>query len=64
MSVAILYKNYKGTVKVMNIRPLKMWHGSTQYYPQKQWLLDVQDVDRGVQRTLAMKSIRVWDYIL
>lgn len=58
--VAILYTNYRGDTSLRRVLPKKVWFGGTDWHPEPQWLLDAEDVDRGVDRTFALKDIRAW----
>jgi len=58
--VRILYKNYKGETGYRNIMPEKIWFGSTEWHPEKQWLLDAQDLEKKSLRNFAMKDIQEW----
>lgn len=58
--VSIVYTNYRGETNLRVIEPHRMWYGSTEWHPEAQWLLDALDVDKGAERTFAMRDIRVW----
>ncbi len=58
--VAIVYTNYRGETAERQIVPQKLWFGSTEYHPEKQWLLDAFDVDKNAERTFAVKDIENW----
>lgn len=59
--VTILYTNYKGETAYRKIIPTgKIWFGSTEWHPEKQWLLDAHDVEKGALRNFAMKDIKEW----
>jgi predicted DNA-binding transcriptional regulator YafY len=60
--VTILYTNYKGETAYRKIIPTgKIWFGSTDWHPEKQWLLDAHDVEKGALRNFAMKDIKEWN---
>lgn len=59
------YKNWKGNIKDYTIIPQDIYHGSTQYHPEPQWLLRAFLVERDeegkrIERTFAMKDILAW----
>lgn len=58
--VTVEYTNYKGETRLREIRPERLWFGSTEYHPEKQWLLDVFDEEKQERRTYAMKDIHSW----
>jgi predicted DNA-binding transcriptional regulator YafY len=60
-AVTILYTNYRGETAHRKIIPTgKIWFGSTEWHPEKQWLLDAHDVEKGALRNFAMKDIKEW----
>ncbi|KUM86081.1 MULTISPECIES: hypothetical protein [Streptomyces] len=59
--VRILYINYRGEKGWRHIQPLKIWFGSTDWHPGKQWLMDAIDLDKQVERSFALKDIQAWD---
>jgi predicted DNA-binding transcriptional regulator YafY len=60
-SVKILYRNYKGEVSWRRIVPEgKLIWGTTEYYPETQWLLLAFDLDKDAERTFAFKNIQAW----
>lgn len=58
--VSILYTNYRGETAVRRIIPRKIWFGKTDWHPEDQWLLDAVDVEKGAERSFALKDIRSW----
>ncbi len=61
--VRILYKNYRGEIAYRNIRPEKIWFGSTQWHKEEQWLLDALDLEKDALRNFAMGDIQEWSHI-
>ena len=59
-TVEIVYKNWRGEVGVRQIIPEKIWFGTTEWYPEEQWLLDAFDCGKQESRTFAMSDIREW----
>lgn len=59
--VTFTYKNHRGVVSVRLVRPIMIAFGSTEYHTEPQWLLLGSDLDRGEDRTFAMKDIKDWD---
>lgn len=59
-SVRILYTNYRGETALRTIVPEKIHFGETEWHPEPQWLLEAHDVEKGANRSFAMKDIRAW----
>lgn len=59
-AITVRYKNYRGDVGDRKIIPLGIEYGSTEYHPEKQWLLEVWDLDKRDYRTYALKDIEQW----
>lgn len=51
------YRNHRGEVSTRRIEPLQMWFGSTQWHPNRQWLLKAFDHDKQEWRDFAMTQI-------
>lgn len=51
------YINHRGENALRRVLPIRVWHGSTDWYPQPQWLLRAFDLDRGGERDFAFASI-------
>lgn len=56
--ITVLYTNYHGETAHRAIIPHQVWWGSTPYHREPQWLLDVTDCDRNVERTFALADCR------
>jgi hypothetical protein len=56
-SVTFNYKNYRGEVDMRTVHPIKLWHGSTEYHREPQWLLKAYDPTKGDERDFAVKDI-------
>lgn len=54
----VVYTNWRGETSDRVVIPQRVWFGCTEWHPQKQWLLDVFDLDRRAERSLAMSEIR------
>jgi predicted DNA-binding transcriptional regulator YafY len=59
-AVSIHYTNHRGETAVRRILPRSMWHGSTQWHPQPQWLMRAFDLDKREVRDFAMAGISKW----
>ena len=57
-AIKVVYKNWRGEEAVRNIIPIGLYWGSTEYHKDKQWLLDVYDIDKDANRTYAFKDIK------
>lgn len=58
--VRVHYTNWRGEKRWRRIIPTRIWFGSTKWHPEPQWLLDALDLEKGEQRTFAMKEITDW----
>lgn len=58
--VQIDYTNHRGERAVRWIQPTRRWWGTTDYYPEPQWLIDATDVSKQEPRTFAEKGIHQW----
>jgi predicted DNA-binding transcriptional regulator YafY len=56
----IHYTNWKCETGHRKIVPIRIFWGDTHFHPEKQWLLEAFDVDKGEMRTFAMKDIHEW----
>ena len=59
--VRIVYTNWRGVTTVREIIPIKLYLGSTEYHPKKQWLLKAYDTYKKEHRHFSMKDIKRWD---
>jgi len=58
MSIKVIYKNWKGEKGVRHILPIRIFYGSTEWHPEKQWLIEVYDLDRKAKRIYALKDFK------
>jgi len=58
--VMIDYTNWRGERGLRRIRPLRIDFENNEWHPETQWLLLAVDVDKGHERTFAMKNIHAW----
>lgn len=56
-TVQILYRNYRGETSVRTVKPSRIWFGATDWHPEPQWVLEALDVDKGAERSFAMRDI-------
>jgi hypothetical protein len=59
-NVIVSYTNFRGETDNRLIKPLKIWFGTNDFHSQPQWLIDVIDLERNVERTFALNSIHKW----
>jgi hypothetical protein len=59
--IEILYRNHRGEVGTRRIEPGRVEYGSSKWHPKPQWLLHARDVERGVDRTFALRDVLRWD---
>lgn len=50
----VRYTNYRGETATRQIRPVRLWFGSTEWHPEPQWLLTAVDMGKGELRDFAM----------
>lgn len=55
--VTFIYTNYKGITAQRVVRPIRLWFGSTAWYPEAQWLLESFCLDKQATRDFGMKGI-------
>lgn len=64
LSVEIAYVNYRGELSLRVIRPIAIFHGSTEFHTEAQWILCADDITDEKQpkcrRDFAMKDIKFW----
>jgi predicted DNA-binding transcriptional regulator YafY len=61
MKVLINYTNWKGVNGDRVIEPpFRLFWGSTEFHPERQWLLEAVDTDKNEFRTFALKDISSW----
>lgn len=58
--VVIRYTNYRGETAERRIIPMRIRFGSSEWHPEEQWLLDAFDLDRGADRSFALKDVTEW----
>lgn len=64
--VVIRYRNFwycvPGAQRLRKIQPLMLWHGSTNWHPEPQWLLTAIDLDDPGKpmKDFAMSGILEW----
>lgn len=51
------YVNWKGNKGHRQIETQKIYFGATEYHPEEQWLLVGLDLNKGQERTFAMKDM-------
>lgn len=59
MSEAIIfwYRNYKGEEGYRRVLPISIRYGTSQWHPEKQWLMLADDLENNKQREFAMRDI-------
>jgi predicted DNA-binding transcriptional regulator YafY len=58
--VTIRYTNYRGETGVRRVLPIEIRFISTEWHPQPQWIMEAYDVEKGAQRSFALKDILEW----
>ena len=59
--VQILYRNYRGETAMRTVRPSRIWFGTTDWHPEPQWLMEAVDLDKGAERSFALRDILRFD---
>jgi len=58
--IKIVYTNQKGETSIRRLVPETFFFGSSEWHPEKQWLMEAIDADKKEKRTFALKEIRYW----
>ena len=53
-----VYKNWKNETKERTVVPIGVWHGKTEFHPEKQWFLKARDLEKGEEREFALLDIQ------
>lgn len=56
------YRNWKGEIAWRWVAPRLVRWGATEFHPEPQWLLEAYDLDKGADRTFALKDVRQWHH--
>lgn len=59
--VTIRYTNYRGETGIRRIIPIEIRFIATQWHPEAQWVMEAYDVEKGGQRSFAIKDILDWN---
>ncbi len=54
--VKMLYRNWRGEVARRSFTPVNMFHGTNEYHPVADWLIEGVDSDKNEVRTYALKG--------
>lgn len=60
-AVRIDYTNWKGERSIRLVEPIRIVFEENQYHKPAQWLLVAIDLNKGVERSFALKDIHSWD---
>lgn len=58
--VTIRYTNWKGETGVRRIVPQRVYFSSSEWHPEPQWIMDALDLEKGAERSFAIKDIHEW----
>ncbi len=61
MVVTIRYTNYKGETADRRVIPLRLHFTATEWHPEPQWVMEAFDIDRGADRSFAVRDILGWN---
>ena len=59
--VNIIYTNWKGETRKRTILPIRIEFKSTIWHPEEQWILVALDLEKGEERSFAIKDIKKWN---
>ena len=54
LAIKIIYKNWRGEEGIRHILPIRIFYDSTEWHPEKQWLIEVYDLDKKANRDYAL----------
>lgn len=55
--MSFVYQNYRGEVGTRSAIPVRVYYGATKWHPERQWLLEALDTQKGEMRAFALKDI-------
>lgn len=58
--VVIDYVNWRGERRWRLVRPLGLTCDSTEWHPERQWLLRAVDLEKSEERLFALAGVRGW----
>jgi hypothetical protein len=58
--IDVIYTNFRGEKRVRRIVPLHIYFGKTKHHEYDQWLVCVNDVEKGEERVYALRDIEQW----
>ena len=59
-TVEIDYTNYKGIRRIRTIIPFKIKFCTSEWHPEKQWILFATDIETKTLKQFAIKDIHSW----
>lgn len=61
MVMVIRYTNYRGVTAIRRIVPRQIHFVSTEWHPDPQWVMEAFDLERGAERSFAMRDVLDWN---
>ncbi|MCK4500991.1 hypothetical protein KAU11_10880 [Candidatus Babeliales bacterium] len=58
----VTYMNYRGEMSVRWIIPKRIFWGSNEWHPTKQWLMEARDTDKKADRIFALAQMDFADH--
>jgi predicted DNA-binding transcriptional regulator YafY len=58
--VEFTYLNYRGVTEIRRIVPIRIWFGSNEWHPRKQWFVHGWCFERMAARDFAWADIQNW----
>ncbi len=62
--VRVKYSNWRGEISIRKIIPEGLYFGSSEWYPEKQWLLRAFDLDKEAYRDFSLAAMENCEQIL
>ncbi|QWU14226.1 hypothetical protein SAMN04487895_101517 [Paenibacillus sophorae] len=62
-AIKFSYTNWKGESGTRRAVYMSIYHGSTEYHPETQWLMEAHDLDKHATRIFAMRDMSNVKYI-
>jgi len=56
-AIMFMYSNHEGKVERRSAATIDVFYGTTEYYPEPQWLLKAWCLDRQAERIFAMNKM-------
>jgi predicted DNA-binding transcriptional regulator YafY len=51
------YTNWRGETRPRRVQPQRIWFGTTEWHPEKQWFIEAVDLEGGAMRDFALRDM-------